>query len=438
VNEFSVGPVTDTNAAANTVAEDAPVGTVVGITAFASDADATTNSITYALDDAAGGRFAINSLTGVVTVAGALDYETSTSHSITVRATSADGTFSTQSFVINVANVNEAPVASPDFYLLRQSISLSLMGVNGLLANDFDVDGDPLSIILISGPAHGTLICLSDGSLKYLAANNFYGADSFSYQVTDGLLTSSIVSVTIDVMQIIAPGNWDSSLDRGNSNRDTSGDHSIADSTTGFAYSTAIALANSGLGNSLSSLTRQGVRETSAAKDSNEIVSQATSTGEGQVNLMEAVSWSGTEFGTSLLFGLTGSSRGLSADRILTNLIGGSLPTAGSLDAMVSEGFFTLSKATAATSPSDPSSPSALADQVLVGSTTVVTTSLSVGYVIWLLRGGSLLTAFMSAMPTWQSFDPLPVLQSFEKSQEEDEESLLGIVTKKIEKRIRG
>ena len=36
----------------------------------ASDADATTNTITYTLDDDAGGRFAIDANTGVVTVAG--------------------------------------------------------------------------------------------------------------------------------------------------------------------------------------------------------------------------------------------------------------------------------------------------------------------------------------------------------------------------------
>ena len=87
VDEFDVGAVTDVDAAANTVAEDAVVGTAVGITAVASDADATNNTITYSLDDDAGGRFAIDGNTGVVTVNAALDYETATSHNVTVRAT---------------------------------------------------------------------------------------------------------------------------------------------------------------------------------------------------------------------------------------------------------------------------------------------------------------------------------------------------------------
>ncbi|MFN6206648.1 MAG: DUF4347 domain-containing protein, partial [Planctomycetota bacterium] len=116
VDEFDVGAVTDGNAAANSVAENSANGTAVGLTASASDADATTNTITYTLDDTAGGRFAINSSTGVVTVANGslLDFETATSHNITVRATSADGSWSTQTFTINLTNVNETPTAVAD------------------------------------------------------------------------------------------------------------------------------------------------------------------------------------------------------------------------------------------------------------------------------------------------------------------------------------
>ena len=72
-----------------------------------------------------------------------------------------------------------------------------------------------------------------------------------------------------------------------------------------------------------------------------------------------------------------------------------------------------------------------MTETIVIGSTAVVSTSLSVGYVIWIIRGGSLLSAFMSAMPAWQNFDPLPILQSFEKEKHEDDESLLGIVTRK-------
>lgn len=104
-DEFDIGPITDTNGAANEVSESAANGTPVGVTAQAADADVT-DTITYSLDVDAGGRFAIDANTGVVTVAdtGLIDFETATSHEITVRATSSDASTNTQGFTITVLN----------------------------------------------------------------------------------------------------------------------------------------------------------------------------------------------------------------------------------------------------------------------------------------------------------------------------------------------
>ena len=103
VDEFDVGAVADTDGATNEVAENAVVGTAVGITASAGDADATTNTITYTLLDNDGGRFAIDGSTGIVTVAGGIDREADgATRNITVRATSADGSFTDQVFTINI------------------------------------------------------------------------------------------------------------------------------------------------------------------------------------------------------------------------------------------------------------------------------------------------------------------------------------------------
>jgi len=76
VNEFSVTTPTDTDATANAVNENASKGTTVGITVNATDADATTNTVTYSLTDDAGGLFAIDATTGVVTVLGSDRRET--------------------------------------------------------------------------------------------------------------------------------------------------------------------------------------------------------------------------------------------------------------------------------------------------------------------------------------------------------------------------
>jgi serralysin len=108
VTNVSPGSVTDSNSAANSVAENSANGTVVGITAATSDPN---GGVTYSLTNNAGGRFAINATTGVVTVANGvlLDYETATSHTITVQAT--DGQYTVSSnYTINVTDVAGATI----------------------------------------------------------------------------------------------------------------------------------------------------------------------------------------------------------------------------------------------------------------------------------------------------------------------------------------
>src|SRR5439155_1311787 len=76
VNEFSVSTPVDTDAGSNNVSENVAAGTVVGVTAFASDADATTNTVSYSLSSNPGGLFQIDATTGVVTTAAAINRET--------------------------------------------------------------------------------------------------------------------------------------------------------------------------------------------------------------------------------------------------------------------------------------------------------------------------------------------------------------------------
>jgi hypothetical protein len=52
--------------------------------------------------------------------------------------------------------------------------------------------------------------------------------------------------------------------------------------------------------------------------------------------------------------------------------------------------------------------------KIVAGSATVASFGASAAYVLWLLRGGSLLSSLLSMLPAWQSIDPLPVLDNFE------------------------
>ncbi len=88
INEYAVSAIVDTDNAVNRVAENAAIGTGVGVSLHAFDGDATFNTVTYSLVDTAGGRFAIDASTGLITVAGAIDFEQTPSLTIRAKATS--------------------------------------------------------------------------------------------------------------------------------------------------------------------------------------------------------------------------------------------------------------------------------------------------------------------------------------------------------------
>ncbi|MBR9985748.1 MAG: hypothetical protein KFF68_07555, partial [Desulfosarcina sp.] len=71
-------------------------------------------------------------------------------------------------------------------------------------------------------------------------------------------------------------------------------------------------------------------------------------------------------------------------------------------------------------------------NQTVLGSAIAVSTGLSVGYVIWLIRGGMLLSSLLSSIPAWQILDPLPVLAGRRGEDDlDDDESLASIIDRK-------
>jgi CSLREA domain-containing protein len=90
------------------------------------------------------------------------------------------------------------PVAVNDVYETEEEETL-VVAAPGVLGNDDDADDDPLTAILVSGPAHGTLTLNSDGSFTYTPNDDFSGMDSFTYKANDGFTNSNVATVTITV-----------------------------------------------------------------------------------------------------------------------------------------------------------------------------------------------------------------------------------------------
>ena len=176
---------TDGNATANSVAEGAANGTAVGITASSSDVNGGT--VTYSLTDDAGGRFAINASTGVVTVADGslLNFESATSHNITVKAADASGAFTSQTFTIGVTDV--APTTPTDGNATANSVAEGAANGTavGITATSSDVNGGTVTYSLTDDAggrfainASTGVVTVADGSLL-----NFESATSHNITV---------------------------------------------------------------------------------------------------------------------------------------------------------------------------------------------------------------------------------------------------------------
>jgi VCBS repeat-containing protein len=96
---------------------------------------------------------------------------------------------------IEVGAVNDAPAANDDAYTTDEDVPVRL----GVLDNDSDVDGDGLSALVVSDPAHGSVERNGDGSLSYRPHRDSNGSDSFSYRASDGELESGLARVTVRV-----------------------------------------------------------------------------------------------------------------------------------------------------------------------------------------------------------------------------------------------
>src|SRR5262249_48310021 len=97
--------------------------------------------------------------------------------------------------------VNAAPVAQNDSYSVNQDEVLTV-AAPGVLANDSDANGNPLSAYVLTGPSHGTLSLSSNGSFQYTPATGYYGSDSFTYRAADGYVYSNTATVSITVAHV--------------------------------------------------------------------------------------------------------------------------------------------------------------------------------------------------------------------------------------------
>ncbi|MFC7202990.1 Ig-like domain-containing protein [Haloferax namakaokahaiae] len=106
-----------------------------------------------------------------------------------------------ETVTIHVAPNNTAPTAVADTYSTRKGENLTVSGP-GVLANDYDVDGDSFDAPHHGNPSNGTLSTfVQDGSFVYVPDPGFTGTDTFSYRLEDDHGEySGYETVTIEVV----------------------------------------------------------------------------------------------------------------------------------------------------------------------------------------------------------------------------------------------
>lgn len=109
------------------------------------------------------------------------------------------------SFAVVISPVNDVPqFLSGSAITVRVPDSLTYESASGaLMGGTFDVEGDVMTVKLITGPIHGDLTLQPDGTFTYVADEGFAGLDRFEFVVTDGMGDSVVKRVRLRVPETV-------------------------------------------------------------------------------------------------------------------------------------------------------------------------------------------------------------------------------------------
>jgi RHS repeat-associated protein len=94
-----------------------------------------------------------------------------------------------------------SPPATPFAQDDTLDIDVDQSAVVAVLANDSDPQGDPLTLVRASTPAHGVAVANADGTVTYTPAAGFTGQDTFTYTISDSGFGTAQGSVRVNVSE---------------------------------------------------------------------------------------------------------------------------------------------------------------------------------------------------------------------------------------------
>ncbi len=115
----------------------------------------------------------------------------------------ADGTVWTPEIIAGLLD-NNAPVAADDgIFTARHGETLTIRAAD-LLRNDFDADGDSLTVIAVTAGERGVAQLDGDGNVAFSPTDAFIGSTQFTYTVSDG--ANGLATASVDV-RIVPPAS---------------------------------------------------------------------------------------------------------------------------------------------------------------------------------------------------------------------------------------
>lgn len=179
------------------IAEDTAWSFTVPETVFSDpDLDPLTYSATLADGQALPAWMAFDAATRTFTATPPQDFN----GDIALSVTASDGALSASAgFTLEITPVNDAPVASDDAGFETAEDTPLTLSIASLLANDIDVDQDPLDIVAVSNASNGTAALDGAGNIVFTPNPGYEGPASFSYTLDDGNGGSDTANVMLTV-----------------------------------------------------------------------------------------------------------------------------------------------------------------------------------------------------------------------------------------------
>jgi hypothetical protein len=413
VNDLNEAPRVQLQNVVSSIAENALTETSLKLADIAMEDDAAGVNI-LSLSGRNAGDFEIVGRTELHLRAGtALDYENQTSLEVNITVhdmTLGLATQDTVSFTLLLADVDEPPQAADDTY--SASSNTVVIVAPGVLANDVDPEGAPLALTVLTPPSHGVLTVGPDGSFTYVPDAGFFGTDSFVYHLNDGSTVSNPATVKLLIQVPLANPSLTSTIETDKNNENGRQDTNDSNDQTPLIPMTGVDI------ESVSKAETQIDRPLTGDIAEEDDQSRVT------VLTVQAETPDSGPAVRPLVQLLT-----------RTNDIVRSVATATVPPSVVASSYnFNVAHAfvDVLNELRDEVAVDNLLKQTVIGSSMVVSTSLSIGYVIWLIRGGVLLSSVLSSLPAWQVMDPLPVLGFIDDEDEEnmEDDSLESLVAK--------